>query len=397
MTGWISDTFGRKFSMIGAHFAMCLVMLAEGFVTTEYGYIICRFFQGMLGMAAYIPAFVYCVEIVSTKYRAFAGFFFHTYYTFGQMTLGLMGYFVRDWRNLTKSVSLWFLPFILAFILPETPQYTHKKGRKSETIQTMRKIGKMNGKVSDFQRISNILDEIPVQEEENVEVSKNVTVLDLFKHGPEMTWMVMKSCYLWLACSTVYYGIALNTGNLPGSIYSNTVINGCVDFVGHVTFPFLVESKLFGRKWTMFIGLGLSCISCLVVNIAVEFKSCDDVGLSDKIDTAVLIWAYIGKFCIGGSFATAYQYSAELFPTPVRNNAVSIGSVVGKIFTTLTPVIMAMGLIATWLPGIVFAVIAGFGAGLVLVLPETRGVPPLQTYEQAKNFYKYGHLLEKEG
>jgi len=45
MTGWISDTFGRKFSMIGAHFAMCIVILIEGFVTTEYGYIICRFFS----------------------------------------------------------------------------------------------------------------------------------------------------------------------------------------------------------------------------------------------------------------------------------------------------------------------------------------------------------------
>ena len=393
ITGWLSDTFGRKFSMIGMHFGMCLTMLAEGFIRNEYGYILCRFLQGITGMAAYIPAFVYCVEVVSSKYRAFAGFFFHTYYTVGQMTLGLMGYYVRDWRNLTKSISLWFLPFLIAFLLPETPQYTHRNGKKKETLKTLKKIGKINGKVSDSQRLSNILDQIPVEENED-DSSKNVTILDLFKQGSEMTVMVLKSSYLWLASSTVYYGIALNTGNLPGSIYTNTVINGCVDFVGHVTFPFLVESKLLGRKWTMFMGLILSCISCLVVNITVEFKSCDNEVLSQNIDTAVLIWAYIGKLCIGGTFATAYQYSAELFPTVVRNNALSIGSVIGKIFTTLTPVIMAMGLIATWLPGVVFAVIAALGGVVVLSLPETRGIPNLQTYDQAKRFYKTGKFEE---
>ena len=175
---------------------------------------------------------------------------------------------------------------------------------------------------------------------------------------------------------------------LFNALYTNAVVNGAVDFVGHIIWPIMLEMQIFGRKRSIMIGLVLSSISCLVVNIAVEFKSCDDESLNKTIDTLVLVWAYIGKMAIGGAFGSVYQYSAELFPTPVRNNGVSIGSFVGKVFTILTPAIMAMELIETWLPGVVFAVVAAVGAVLVMTMPETRGVPPLQTFEEAQLFYR---------
>jgi hypothetical protein len=47
----------------------------------------------------------------------------------------------------------------------------------------------------------------------------------------------------------------------------------------------------------------------------------------------------IGKFFIAGSFAIIYNYTAELFPTVVRNTALGIGSMGARLSGALTPLI----------------------------------------------------------
>lgn len=47
----------------------------------------------------------------------------------------------------------------------------------------------------------------------------------------------------------------------------------------------------------------------------------------------------IGKFFIAGSFAIVYNYTAELFPTVVRNTALGIGSMGARLSGALTPLI----------------------------------------------------------
>ena len=47
----------------------------------------------------------------------------------------------------------------------------------------------------------------------------------------------------------------------------------------------------------------------------------------------------VGKFCIGIAFSVAYIYSAELFPTKVRNIGVGAGSLHARIGGILAPYI----------------------------------------------------------
>lgn len=47
----------------------------------------------------------------------------------------------------------------------------------------------------------------------------------------------------------------------------------------------------------------------------------------------------IGKFMIAGSFAIIYNYTAELFPTPLRNTALGVGSMCARLSGALTPLI----------------------------------------------------------
>lgn len=48
---------------------------------------------------------------------------------------------------------------------------------------------------------------------------------------------------------------------------------------------------------------------------------------------------FMGKFCIAGSFAIIYNYSAEMFPTVIRNTALGVGSMCARLSAMLTPLI----------------------------------------------------------
>lgn len=56
----------------------------------------------------------------------------------------------------------------------------------------------------------------------------------------------------------------------------------------------------------------------------------------------ILYIVFFGKFCIAGSFAVIYNYSAELFPTVLRNTGLGVGSMCARLSAALTPLIGLM-------------------------------------------------------
>lgn len=94
----------------------------------------------------------------------------------------------------------------------------------------------------------------------------------------------------------------------------------------------------------------------------------------------------IGKFLIAGSFAIIYNYTAELFPTPVRNTALGVGSMCARLSGALTPLITLLDSLDKTLPTVIFASIAVTSGLLALLLPETLNQPMPQSLEDGERF-----------
>lgn len=113
-------------------------------------------------------------------------------------------------------------------------------------------------------------------------------------------------CFCWFANSLVYYGLSLSSGKLNGNPYLILFFLSLVEIPSYIAVIFTLD--LLGRRTItstlMLIG-GLCCIAASYI---------------DQGTTLATVIVMIGKFMIAGSFAVIYNYSAELFPTVIRNS-----------------------------------------------------------------------------
>lgn len=95
-----------------------------------------------------------------------------------------------------------------------------------------------------------------------------------------------------------------------------------------------------------------------------------------------IAFASVGKLGASAAFAVVYNYSAEIFPTVVRNSGLGMSSSIARLGSISAPQIALLGTyVFTWLPYVIFGTVAALGALLVCLLPETEGLPMPETIQ----------------
>merc|ERR1712226_1519491 len=132
----------------------------------------------------------------------------------------------------------------------------------------------------------------------------------LLVETPEMRKRTLNVFYSWLVVAMVYYGLSFNSKNLGGDRYVNGFISGFVEVPAVVIIiPALAK---FGRR-LCYCGTFISGgVSCGLVAIATFAMTAEQLK---KYEFVTIGFAMLGKFLISMTFAIAYLYTAELFPT----------------------------------------------------------------------------------
>ncbi|XP_047103004.1 organic cation transporter protein isoform X2 [Schistocerca piceifrons] len=180
----------------------------------------------------------------------------------------------------------------------------------------------------------------------------------------------------WFANSLAYYGLSLNTGNLAGNPYLILFILGLVEIPSYIMTILLMDRT--GRRSLISSLMLLGGICCIIACYIPQETATGSVS-------AVTV-VMLGKFFIAGSFAIIYNYTAELFPTVVRNTALGVGSMCARLSGALTPLITLLDSFDKKLPSVIFATIAIASGLLSLLLPETLNKPMPQTLEDGEKF-----------
>ncbi|XP_066252580.1 organic cation transporter protein-like isoform X3 [Euwallacea similis] len=362
VSGIISDKYGRKKTLLTSIFVQCTLGTIIAFAPWFELYLVLRCLLGFFSVSVVFSGFVLAIELVGGHWRTITGISYLFPVSLGYCTISGIAYFLDDWRHLQLALSLPSALFLFTwFVLPESPRWLLALGRTKEVIEILERAAKFNKKELPTNLDKTLVPVLRVDQEEN----KNVGVQDLFKTAAMRT-KTMILFLIWFGVYLVYYGLVLNLSNIGGDLYINSVLTGIVE-VPAVALSILILIKG-GRRWPLALTM---IVSGIFAGLAIPVS-----WISNDLQWLITTFMMTSKFCISSSNAVMPVYTAELYPTIIRNIGVGAANVPAGIALMLVPYLWMLIEIHKALPLLVITIFGIVGGASVLLLPET-GVQPL--------------------
>lgn len=371
--GGLADKVGRKTVFCWSGVLQLILGVVVSFIPEYWSFLVVLFFYAIFGSAgAYIPAFVLTMEIVGASKRTACGVAFQCAFAFGIMLVAGWGAIIDD-RMILQVVyglhGLLLVPHI--WIMDESPRWLWAQGRPKEAVDIVQKALKFN-------KSDEVLDRAQLVSKGKIESTKvidepSASTLDLFR-TPNLRNKTLNVCLCWFANSLVYYGLTLSTGKLEGNPYLITAVFGLVEFPSYAAVIYFLD--IWGRRLLISSMMVIGGSACIIAAF---------IPSGTTISTIIVI---AGKLFIAGSFAIVYNYSAELFPTVVRNSAMGLGSMCARLSGAMTPLITLLDSFDPKIPAVIFGLVALLSGFLCCFLPETMNQPMPQSLADGENFGK---------
>jgi hypothetical protein len=178
-----------------------------------------------------------------------------------------------------------------------------------------------------------------------------------------------------------------NKSVMVGWLYN--LVNVGVSLCGYYLASFLIDNKLYGRKWMMIVGF--MCDFILFVVPAFDYGYYSKAGIH-SFQAMYFLSSFFNQF---GPNSVTFIVAAEVFPTPIRATAHGFSAAVGKLGALTAAVLYNY---ITTLQ--IFHVVPWFGlAGAVLTwlfLPDTTGLD-LKEQERRWNYIRAGREQDYRG
>uniref|UniRef100_A0A672TSC1 Major facilitator superfamily (MFS) profile domain-containing protein n=1 Tax=Strigops habroptila TaxID=2489341 RepID=A0A672TSC1_STRHB len=325
--GPLSDRIGRRPVILISIFLQGLFGVAIAFVPHFDVYMAFRCVVG--ASVSGITMTILSLEWVGVSQRPKAVLTSHCCFAIGQMILAGLSYGIHNWRLLQITGSA-------PVVLPESARWLVIKGRIEEAKKVLQKAASINKRTIPPE----LLEQVPAVAAELLVVCRGFPLR-----------------LLWFVNSLVYYGLSLNVTNFGLDIYLTQLAFGAVEIPARIGCIFVLQR--FGRKKTQAVLLILSGLWCLLLPL-------------DQ-PVVITVMAIIGKFAATASFSTSYIYSAELFPTAVRQTGVGLCSMSARLAGTMAPLMLLLERYNPAIPMAIFGstpVVVGL---LCFLLRETHG------------------------
>ncbi|XP_061442113.1 solute carrier family 22 member 13-like [Rhineura floridana] len=349
-SGLLSDRFGRRPITLLSLLIEGTFGVAAAFVPNFYLYSAFRFLVGAAVSGIAISTLALATEWVGPDYRPQTVIVSHLGFVVGQMVLAGLAYAIRDWRMLQVAGSApVFGLFFYLWVLPESARWLAAKGKMEEAKKLLQKAASVNKRTIPPKLLQQL----------KPEKTKSASILELLRN-PHLGKVTFLMSSVWFVNSLAYYGLSLNVGSFGFNIYLTQVIFGAVEIPARLSCVFLMQ--WLGRKKCQTFALFLGGTICLLITV-----------IPKDLPVLVTVFAISGKFILSGSFSTSYVYSAELFPTVVRQTGVGVCQMAARLAGIISPLIGLLDKYHPSIPVVIFGSTAVVGGILSSFLPETCG------------------------
>ncbi|XP_077862260.1 organic cation transporter protein-like [Saccoglossus kowalevskii] len=366
--GQFADIYGRKPLYITGLMLIIVFGVANAFSPCFFLVVIAQFLLAAYGNGVRLTGYVLSIESVGANYRIGCNVMNMVSFSFGYILLAGVAHGLKgNWRHIQLLSGIIFIVFIpYVWYVEESPRWLIQVGNFPRAKKIIKKAAKQN-KVVLPENIIMFEKQQPGNNKVNDSLTQ-YTLIDILKR-PRLRLRTLNLCFNWFAVSLVYWAISLNTDTLSGNPYLTFFISGAVEIPSALIYWLLLDK--IGRRYMLCGAMVLSGVALVT---------------SGKYGTVSTAFAMIGKFFSSMAFGITYLFSAEIYPTCVRNAGMGISSTSARIGTIIAPFVML--LISKWrpLPFFLMGVCTILAGLLVLLLPETRGQKLPETLEEGELF-----------
>ncbi|KAI1897508.1 hypothetical protein AGOR_G00084000 [Albula goreensis] len=358
--GYLADRFGRKWSFLMSNLLNAIAGILVAVSPNYTSLLVLRAFYGFGVKGGWVAGYVLLTELVGVEYRRTVGVLYQMFFSVGILILPLIAYFISDWRWLQVAITAPYICFLAYYwFIPESPRWLLSQNKSQRAVEITEAIAKENGKT-----LSKNIETL----KDDTDETTTASLMDLIK-TPKMRKHTFIFMFNWFTSAVVYQGLIMRLGILGGNVYFDFLISGLQEFPAALLILFTIERV--GRRIPFATANIVSGAACLITAFIPEsmfwFK------------TAV---ACVGRLGITMAFEMVVFVNTELYPTFVRNLGVSVCSTLCDVGGIIVPFLLyRLAVIWLELPLIIFGFLAFIAGGLVLMLPETRGVPLPETID----------------
>ncbi|CAD6196740.1 unnamed protein product [Caenorhabditis auriculariae] len=364
--GQLSDLFGRRKALFFSSVGNAVFNVVASRSPDLLYFTIWRTLAGFFTGGLIVVQLVFMVENVPRRHRMWI----QNAITWSpnQIIYPIVAYYAHDWRNLSIAVGVAsVLAAAVILLLEESPRWSIQKGRLEAARRSLQRIAKLDGIAKDV--FDAEIDEILLNEQEKLDEMqgkrKNYTFVHLF-----CTWTMMGRTLTFIVgiiCTTmIVYALTYNMEKLSGSLYWNMALIGVSRWIVNIAVSLLdyhVES--FGRRLSNHVAM----VSTTALLFAITAAVYNGIGGYIISVGAVLTLAMCSQL-----FIVKYMMVNELYPTAVRNLAVSAVSTASRVGSMFAPQLFYLADVAPWAPYAVLSVLAAVDlVSFTVCIPESKG------------------------
>uniref|UniRef100_A0A1B0BL36 Major facilitator superfamily (MFS) profile domain-containing protein n=1 Tax=Glossina palpalis gambiensis TaxID=67801 RepID=A0A1B0BL36_9MUSC len=338
ISGYLSDKFGRKTMLFISAVLQTIFGLALYFAYSFEMYITLRALLGLVSVSVTYSGLILAIEYVDGKWRTIAGMYNLFPLPISYMLISGIAYLTQDYQR-------------LQFVVPESPRWLLVKGRIDEVKRIVEAAAAFNKR--DLPTNYETMLQPPTQEVSSQDF------MCLFRSSYLRRITICFLC-IWFTMNLAYYGFILNMSTFGGNVYLNSALAGLVE-IPAIAIAMYIISKV-GKKWLFSATLVCAGIACCCAAIT--------EGQEDILWLKIT-FIMIGKFTISAGNTIMPVYTAELYPTAIRNVGVGACNVAAGLALILTPYLSLLNKIEDHLLMSLLTAWCLFGGFVVLFLPET--------------------------
>lgn len=146
--GYVSDRFGRKKVFMYGTALTCVLGFARAYADSYITYVVLEFLAMFVMGGNFSSIFILGMELMGPKRRAVAGIVINAFDSLGPAVLGLVAWWLRDWKKLIFALYLPSLLFVAYYwLLQESVRWLMSQGRMKEAGDIVKAAAKTNGVV----------------------------------------------------------------------------------------------------------------------------------------------------------------------------------------------------------------------------------------------------------